>query len=89
MIPQVAWADGENELRLAVGLVGLYGLRPAELAVLTVKDGKGSKGRVGHIKRNSSSMSAKAKPHRLVLAIDVPGLGGKGLDCWQCLRASN
>ena len=68
-------ADGEHELRLAVGLVGLYGLRPAELAVLTVKDGKG---RVGHVKRNSSSMSAKAKPHRLVLAIDVPGLEGEG-----------
>ncbi len=33
-------ADGEHELRLAVGLVGLYGLRPAELAVLTVKEGK-------------------------------------------------
>ena len=68
-------ADGEHELRLAVGLVGLYGLRPAELAVLTVKDGKG---RVGHVKRNSSSMGAKAKPPRLVMAIDVPGLEGEG-----------
>ena len=54
--PQVAWADGENELRLAVGLVGLYGLRPAELAMLTVKDGKG---RVGHVKRNTSSIGAR------------------------------
>jgi integrase len=68
-------ADGEHELQLAVGLVGLYGLRPAELAVLTVKDGKG---RVGHVKRNSSSMSAKAKPHRLVMAIDVAGREGEG-----------
>ena len=68
-------ADGEHELRLAVGLVGLYGLRPAELAVLTVKDGKG---RVGHVKRNSSSMGAKAKPHRLVMAIDVAGREGEG-----------
>ena len=31
-------ADGEHELRLAVGLVGLYGLRPAELAVLEVRE---------------------------------------------------
>ena len=68
-------ADGEHELRLAVGLVGLYGLRPAELAVLTVKDGKG---RVGQVKRNTSSMGAKAKPHRLVMAIDVAGREGEG-----------
>ena len=68
-------ADGEHELRLAVGLVGLYGLRPAELAVLTVKDGKG---RVGQVKRNTSSMGAKAKPHRLVMAIDVVGREGEG-----------
>ena len=68
-------ADGEHELRLAVGLVGLYGLRPAELAVLSVKDGKGY---VGHVKRNTSTMSAKSKPHRLVKAIDVPGLEGEG-----------
>lgn len=68
-------SDGEHELRLAVGLVGLYGLRPAELAVLAVKDGKG---RVGHVKRNSSSMGAKAKPHRLVMAIDVAGREGEG-----------
>ena len=68
-------ADGEHELRLAVGLVGLYGLRPAELAVLTVKDGKG---RVGHVKRNTSSMGAKAKPPRLVMAIDVAGREGEG-----------
>ena len=68
-------ADGEHELRLAVGLVGLYGLRPAELAVLTVKDGKG---KVGHVKRNSSSMGAKAKPPRLVMAIDIAGREGEG-----------
>ena len=68
-------ADGEHELRLAVGLVGLYGLRPAELAVLTVKEGRGY---VGHVKRNSSSMGAKAKPHRLVKPIDVAGREGEG-----------
>ena len=68
-------ADGEHELRLAVGLVGLYGLRPAELAVLTVKDGKG---RVGHVKRNTSSMGAKAKPPRAVMALDVAGREGEG-----------
>jgi integrase len=68
-------ADGEHELRLAVGLVGLYGLRPAELAVLAVREGKGY---VGHVKRNSSSMGAKAKPPRLVMAIDVPGREGEG-----------
>ena len=67
--------DGEHELRLAVGLVGLYGLRPAELAVLTVKEGRGY---VGHVKRNSSSMGAKAKPHRLVKPIDVAGREGEG-----------
>ena len=58
-----------------MGLVGLYGLRPAELAVLTVNDGKGL---VGHVKRNSSSMGAKAKPHRLVKPIDVAGREGEG-----------
>jgi len=68
-------ADGEHELRLAVGLVGLYGLRPAELAVLTVKEGKAL---VGHVKRNSTSMGAKAKPPRLVKPLDVPGLDGEG-----------
>jgi len=68
-------SDGEHELRLAVGLVGLYGLRPAELAVLEVREGKGY---VGHVKRNSSSMGAKAKPPRLVMAIDVPGREGEG-----------
>ncbi len=68
-------ADGERELRLAVGLVGLFGLRPAELAVLTVKDGEG---RVGHVKRNSTSMSARAKQARRVMALDVPGLEGEG-----------
>jgi len=68
-------ADGEHELRLAVGLVGLYGLRPAELAVLTVKDGKAL---VGHVKRNSSSMSTKTKPPRRVIPLDVPGLEGEG-----------
>ena len=68
-------ADGEHELWLAMGLVGLYGLRPAELAVLSVKDGKG---RVGHVKGNTSSMGAKAKPPRLVMAIDVAGRKGEG-----------
>ena len=68
-------ADGEHELRLAVGLVALYGLRPSELAVLTVKDGKGY---VGHVKRNSRSLSAKPKPPRLVKPIDVPGREGEG-----------
>ena len=68
-------ADNEHELRLAVGLVGLYGLRPAELAVLTVKDGVG---RVGHVKRNSTSMGAKAKPARRVMALDVAGREGEG-----------
>jgi len=48
-------ADGEHELRLAVGLVGLYGLRPAELAVLEVREGRL---RVGQVKRNSTSMGA-------------------------------
>ncbi|QCH14574.1 site-specific integrase [Synechococcus sp. CB0101] len=68
-------ADSEHELRLAVGLVGLYGLRPAELAVLTVKEGKAY---VGHVKRNSTSMGAKAKPPRLVKAIDIAGRDGEG-----------
>ena len=68
-------ADGEHELRLAVGLVGLYGLRPAELAVLEVREGRGY---VGHVKRNSSTMGAKAKPPRLVMAIDVAGREGEG-----------
>ncbi|MEY3963067.1 MAG: hypothetical protein RLZZ106_322, partial [Cyanobacteriota bacterium] len=68
-------ADGDEELRLAVGLVGLYGLRPAELAVLEVREGKGY---VGHVKRNSSSMGAKAKPPRLVKPIDVAGREGEG-----------
>jgi integrase len=68
-------ADGEHELRLAVGLVGLYGLRPAELAVLTVKDGKAY---VGSVKRNASSMGAKAKPPRLAMPIDIAGREGEG-----------
>jgi integrase len=68
-------ADGEHELRLAVGLVGLYGLRPAELAVLEVREGKGY---VGHVKRNSSSMSAKAKPPRPVQPLDIAGREGEG-----------
>jgi len=68
-------ADGQRELWLAVGLVGLFGLRPAELAVLTVKEGKGY---VGHVKRNSTSMSARAKQARRVMALDVPGLEGEG-----------
>jgi hypothetical protein len=33
---------------------------------------------VGHVKRNSSSMGAKAKPHRLVKPIDVAGREGEG-----------
>ncbi|MFM7674786.1 MAG: site-specific integrase [Synechococcus sp.] len=68
-------ADGEHELRLAVGLVALYGLRPSELAVLSVRDGKAY---VGHVKRNSRSMTAKAKPPRLVKAIDIAGREGEG-----------
>jgi len=68
-------ADGEHELRLAVGLVALYGLRPSELAVLSVKDGKGY---VGHVKRNSRSLSSKPKPPRLVKPIDVAGREGEG-----------
>jgi integrase len=68
-------ADDKHELRLAVGLVGLYGLRPAELAVLEVREGKGY---VGTVKRNSSSMGAKAKPPRLVKAIDIAGREGEG-----------
>jgi len=55
--------------------VGLYGLRPAELAVLTAKDGKAL---VGHVKRNSTTMGAKAKPPRRVIPLDVPGLEGEG-----------
>jgi integrase len=68
-------ADGEHELRLAVGLVGLYGLRPAELAVLEVREGVL---RVGHVKRNSASMGAKSKQPRLVKVIDVAGREGEG-----------
>jgi integrase len=69
-------ADGDEELRLAVGLVGLYGLRPAELAELRVReDGKAS---VGHVKRNTSTMGAKGKPPRLVRPIDVAGREGEG-----------
>jgi integrase len=68
-------ADGEHELRLAVGLVALYGLRPSELAVLTVKDGQGY---VGHVKRNNRSLTAKPKPPRLMKPIDVPGREGEG-----------
>jgi len=68
-------ADGEHELRLAVGLVGLYGLRPSELAVLSVKDGRGY---VGHIKRNIRSMTSKNKPPRLIKPIDVAGREGEG-----------
>lgn len=68
-------ADGEHELRLAVGLVALYGLRPSELAVLTVKDGKGY---VGHIKRNTRSLSSKPKNPRLVKPIDIAGREGEG-----------
>lgn len=69
-------ADGEHELRLAVGLVGLYGLRPAELAVLEVREG--GKAYVGQVKRNTASMGAKAKSARLVKAIDVAGREGEG-----------
>lgn len=68
-------ADGEHELRLAVGLVALYGLRPSELAVLTVREGKAY---VGNVKRNASSMGTKAKPARLVKAIDIAGREGEG-----------
>lgn len=69
-------ADDEHELRLAVGLVGLFGLRPAELAVLQV--GEDGKGRVGQVKRNTSNMGSKAKPARLVKAIDIAGREGEG-----------
>lgn len=69
-------ADSEHELWLAVGLVGLYGLRPAELAVLEVRDD--GKAYVGQVKRNISSMGAKAKSARLVKAIDVAGREGEG-----------
>jgi len=68
-------ADGEHELRLAVGLVGLYGLRPAELAVLEVREGRL---RVGQVKRNSTSMGAKGKQYRLVLPLDIAGREGEG-----------
>ncbi|QBE68369.1 integrase [Synechococcus sp. WH 8101] len=68
-------ADGEHELRLAVGLVGLFGLRPAELAVLQVRDGKAY---VGNVKRNSSNLGSKAKPARLVKPIDIAGREGEG-----------
>ena len=68
-------ADGEHELRLAVGLVGLYGLRPAELAVLRVED---DRLRVGHVKRNSTSLGAKARSHRLVRALNIAGRDGEG-----------
>jgi integrase len=68
-------ADGEHELRLAVGLVALYGLRPSELAVLKVIDGKAY---VGHVKRNSNSMGRKTKPARLVKAINIAGREGEG-----------
>ena len=68
-------ADGQHELRLAVGLVGLYGLRPSELAVLTVKDGRGY---VGQVKRNIRSMSIKNKAPRLIKPIDVAGREGEG-----------
>jgi len=33
---------------------------------------------VGHVKRNSSTMGAKAKPARLVKAIDIAGREGEG-----------
>ena len=69
-------ADGEHELRLAVGLVGLYGLRPAELAVLEVREG--GKAYVGHVKRNSTSMGAKARQYRPVRPLDVAGREGEG-----------
>jgi integrase len=68
-------ADGEHELRLAVGLVGLYGLRPAELAVLEVREGEC---RVGHVKRNTSSMGSKTKASRLVRPLDIAGREGEG-----------
>ena len=68
-------ADGEHELRLAVGLVGLYGLRPAELAVLQVRDGKAF---VGNVKRNTSNLGSKPKPARLVKPIDIGGREGEG-----------
>jgi integrase len=68
-------ADGEHELRLAVGLVALYGLRPSELAVLTVRDGKGY---AGAVKRNSRSLNAMPKPPRLVKSIDIAGREGEG-----------
>jgi integrase len=69
-------ADGEHELRLAVGLVGLFGLRPAELAVLQV--GEDGKGRVGQVKRNTTNMGARAKPPRLLLPLDIAGREGEG-----------
>lgn len=75
LLDQLA-ADGEHELRLAVGLVGLYGLRPAELAVLEVREG--GKAYVGQVKRNSTSMGAKAKSARRVQPIDVAGREGEG-----------
>jgi len=68
-------ADGEHELRLAVGLVGLYGLRPAELAVLEVRKGEAY---VGHVKRNSTSMGTKAKQHRFVQPLNIAGRDGEG-----------
>jgi integrase len=68
-------ADGEHELRLAVGLVGLFGLRPAELAVLEVREGEC---RVGHVKRNTSNMGSKTKPSRLVIPLDIAGREGEG-----------
>jgi hypothetical protein len=67
LLDQMA-ADGEHELKPAVGLVGLYELMPSELAVLTIKDGKGY---VGSVKRNSRTMSAKAQQARPIRGLDI------------------
>ena len=65
---------GNQELRLAVGLIGIFGLRPAELGVLEVRDG--NKLYVGEVKNNPNK--TKETGYQRAIALDLPSLPKEG-----------
>ena len=73
-------ADGEHQLRLAVGLVALLGLRPSELCRLRMVN---DVLKIGPVKRNKQAMKLSAwefrkKYERTGVPLDIPGREGLG-----------